>query len=992
MNSPLDADGFTFGLEFKSLGFPDIYKTTEFVGFDASSFVIKQEDGRFGRDVSYGNEDTEFEFYDINVEKSIAQVQEPSGRVSVYLDMGLKWILETKNRFGYEGEIYFHLFKDGLQFNVGRLDLSQRNTDGLTYFKCKILQNNKVELYKKNFSTSIDLFSTKGIKDQNITPAPTLKVLRRALSLLKRSAWNYIDDNIETFITFAFSLLGTDTRTYVWNYCQKIIEYEIDDTLTFLQGVTDGERYSFSPENTRYLKSKYQLKNVKVKISNLIWEQNTVALAGGNGYVKNKFIIRWGYSEDNPIGEFIPIDNFLSDGNNITNTINQTFTIPYMPTGCYLYIYFYSECRQSSDFGGEYRCQNTISKYTIEIEAYQKSLDIVIPMVRYIDILKQCSKVYNNLYVNAPMFDFGGEFYNNACWNRALLSLQTSNSLELISTTNPNGELGQVVNNVNINGSLPLGLYFWNGTNWIALNSSLINDLFLTSETTPSGIVGELINNINPNVTPLGLCFWNGTSWQGLEYSRPFLTSLEDAYSKSMTIETCSDYQITNDEIYFGEFKNYYENTEIGQFTIIPSEEIDNPNNDRFLINNIKFGFDTYDTNRLTENSAKDIFTEAEWNNPNLFVENKFERSIKYIRSGISSQVIVDLEINKPQTANENDDKVFINSIVELPSNNYFEETFNLLMNVTNGQVQILNKNLNQNVNEVIINWLTFGFSVGDNFEIISGQNSGSYTISTITQTILTLTPIGFTPTYIGDSVIKIKFFYNSVFWQTETDEIVKIKNGLNVDDKYPNLNFSLRRIFERWKTYFASANLFHQDKKIRNLKFVNNPPLKSQIGTEPILEEKGSILVTDLGNPILTSEKWVVKTTISFSEMLAFLNTLRTVRGFIRCYNSDAKKIIKGYVQELKYTWANCELEFTIEEKFEPKIITLVFANGILTVNDVIYNLGGNVNWWKITGDHFICFDSKNIPLCNIRRYDEVSYNGVIYTNITDLLIALTS
>lgn len=991
MNSPFDIGGFSFGLEFKSLGFPTIYKTTEFVGFDASTFSIKQDNERFGRDVFFGNEDTSFEFYDINCEYDISQTQAPNGRVSIYLDMALNWIFESKRRFGYESEVYFHLYENGIQMPIGRLDFSQPETDGLTYFKCKILQNNIVELYKKNLSTSIDLFSTKGILDQNITPAPTVNVLRRAVPITKVSQWKQTEQH------------NAKVGYEGWfDYTAYIINSEINNSLTpFIQELSGI--YSFETAVNNFKVIKYVRKTINQKLNlninaTIKYRFNTGFGSVGTGVALS---LRGVISNDPyiaPIG-YPPLDDsFVIYFKNINGTSDVDFVLPTniqydLPDaeiGQILSLFWHWDFYQSGHIHGETRIEMYNSER--QITATETALDVVIPMVRYVDVLKQSSKFYNNLPVNAPMFDVGGEFYNNACWNRALISMQTSNSLDLTNSTIPAGDIGEVINNTNVNGSLPLGLYFWNGTNWIKLDDASIPNLSLTNETTPSGTLGQLINNTNSNVIPFGLCYWNGTSWQGLEYTRPFITTFEDAFSKSMTIETCADYEINNTEIFVGEFENFYANTEIAQFNIIPSEEFSELNNERFLINNIKFAFETYDTNRLTQNSAKDIFTQAEWVNPNLFVENKFDRSIKFIRSGVSAQVLVDLETNTPQTASENDDKVFINSIVPLESGSFAEFQITLLNQVNGSQLQILNRSLNQTATDVIINWLTLGFKVGDTFQIVTGDNTGNYTVTTITQTILTLTAIGFTPTFTGDSNMKIKYFYNGVLWQTETNQIVNVVSGLDAPDKYPNLNYSLRRIFERWKPYFASANLYHQNGKIRNLKFVNNPTLKSQIGTDPILEEKGDILVSDLGTPIITSVIYKLTTTSNFIDFLNYLNAYKVNRGFVRCWNSNAKKIILGYAQEPKYTWATKQLELTLEEKFEPQIIIITFSSGILTVNDVVYNISGVLNWWKITGDYFQCFDSNNIPLCNIRRFDQVSYNGVIYTNANDLSIALTS
>ena len=340
--------------------------------------------------------------------------------------------------------------------------------------------------------------------------------------------------------------------------------------------------------------------------------------------------------------------------------------------------------------------------------------------------------------------------------------------------------------------------------------------------------------------------------------------------------------------------------------------------------------------------------------------------------------------------AYENDEKVFINSIVPLDAGSFNTIIDTLYMNIVSGQLKILNRKSDGSNDNVIINWISLGLSVEASFIILSGDNAGSYTVASLTNSEIVLNPIGFTPTFNGDSTIEIKYYYTDVFWQTETNERVTVISGLNNIDNYPNLYYLLKRTALKWGSFFRTASSNYQDKILKKLKFWNNPKLiSSYLGDE--LVESADINISDLDQQIITDMVYELEIFASFSDVLNLMNTMRTTRGFIRCLHIDGR-IIKGYCRKsLDYTWKTGSLKLKIEEKFEPKVIVLTYSDGILTVNDAIYNLNGNVNWYKITGEYFVCYDAKSQPICNTRHFSEVSLNGVIYSDIETLSYQLS-
>lgn len=928
INNPINTQSFQHFLNFKSLGFEELYQITEPSGFDVANFVIQQNDERFGRDIVFGNDTQNLIFY-VDAVGERLNIEQPidDSRKSFYLNNGFFFIKKTLDQFGFEGEIEYILKKDGLQFTIGILDLANVDYDFLTYIGCNIIQNTSISNYKKQIDSSIDVFSTKNIKGEPITPAPTVKFLRKAVPIYARSKWNsqnaWEDVNLDS----------TGVASSVWyfyNNCNNIVSDDIKNTGASSQDKYIGVVSPFVPPYNldnlygfaspfEYVKTRFALNNIEIKIRNFAFYQGTDVDNGGNGYVYTQFMLRWGYNIDNPMGSHTFFEFTKEEDESFSIAQDFDFKIDFLPSDVSVWIFFKSKVRQSADVGSgtpRFEAFTSISKYDITMEATSTALDTVISGVRYIDMIKQCSKFINNLPIDAEIFDVGGKYYDNICYGRSLLSPNTANSIKLISNTFPEGsQIGEIVNNTDSN-FLAVGLYFWNGLQWIFYTEKDARRITLINNTTPSGLsVNEVIYNLDSN----GLFFWTGSTWFPMQILRPFVTSITDCYESAMTIETCSDYEIQQNKIFFGEYADFYKEEEIGRFKIIPSKDYKVSWNERFKINNFKLGYETYETNRLSKDTANDIHTESEWSIPNEYVENKWERSINYIRSGYSAQAMVDIETNTPATADENDDNVYINDIFPLPEGTICKFTANLQMIIVDGKVQVLNRNSSTAENDVIINWQTIGFSVGDSFRINSGENTGNYTIFEFTNTTLILSPVGFSPTFSGDSVIEVIYTYVNVFWQTKADEGFEYVNNLLNSNRYPNLNFSIKRNILRWSIYLKTAINYHQDKPIRKLFFKNNPLLVSKKTGENEVKEIADYNIEE--PPILSPKIIDLEIYATFSDVLAMLEKYgNNQRGFVTCVDEIGNEI-KGFPQEIDYLWKSGILRLKLEEKFNSLI-----------------------------------------------------------------------
>lgn len=885
------------------MGFVDLYEISEPEGFDTANFVVKQNPERYARDIIFGNDTADLVFYHGNKELGTTeQLQDISGRTSFYLDNGLNWILETVRRFGFEGKIEYILKKEGIEFTTGLLDLANPDTDGASYFGCTVIQNNEISDYKKHEDTTINLFSDKNVRNETITPIETVSFLRKAVPISLISAMRcpaIFDMNLR-----ATSDFGEHTNYYYYNNALNTVTSGIGDTLTLTK---DWISHDFSTtvddiaEIFTIAQAKRQLKDFKLDFTNFIFNQSTTTSGGGNGYSDTQLVIRWGVDINLPMGEYIPFISFLTEGQSYTNpSPNFSFTIPFLPIDAKVWVFMKTKTRQSASppFGGtaKLNAYTSVSQYNLDISASSFALDTIVKGVRYIDTMRQCSKFVNALPIDAPRFSAGGEFYDQLCYNRSMIS---------------------------------------------------------------------------QNIT------------------KPFNTTFKDILGSAMEVH--ADYEIQTDTIAQLQFPDYYKNTEIGIFKTIPSKDYKESWNERFKINTFKFGYQTYEQNRLTENTTRDIHTESEWLIPNSSAFNSKEVDNYLIRSALSQQVAVDLEISKPQTADENDDKVYIVDIIALPLGSFKEFAAELQLVFANGKLTILNKKSTANADNVVINWAVLGVTVGGSFQITQGRNSGTYTTDSITPTNLVLSPVSFTPDFSGDAFITMKFYYTGVLYQTRTKEGFDVIDGDSDRSNYPNLKYTIRKNMVHWESFLNTSLHFNQDKIIRNSYFKNDPDLTTQFNAGIIYIEKASILVSGLKERILTPKIFDLTAVATFNEIMILLFLLKTERGFIRCYNIEGK-VIKGYIQELNYVWKTNELTLKLEEKYESEILLLNYEHGQLTVNDLIYNLNGNVNWWQMNNEYFTAFDANSIPICNVHRFDKVQLNGVIYGSEYELVQALKS
>jgi hypothetical protein len=173
-----------------------------------------------------------------------------------------------------------------------------------------------------------------------------------------------------------------------------------------------------------------------------------------------------------------------------------------------------------------------------------------------------------------------------------------------------------------------------------------------------------------------------------------------------------------------------------------------------------------------------------------------------------------------------------------------------------------------------------------------------------------------------------------------------------------------------------------------KNAYFKNNGAFKSQENGKPLFIENADVNYIDLADPILDAKMIQLSVVAEFDEIKDLLQTYQNTKGFVRVYDNTGN-VVLGYIQKLDYLFKSKELSLTLELKYNPQYLTLVYENGVLTVNGVAYNVNAE-KWWIFKNDWVQFYDHKNTPITKFYKYNFVSLNGIFYNSATTLQNAL--
>jgi len=463
-------------------------------------------------------------------------------------------------------------------------------------------------------------------------------------------------------------------------------------------------------------------------------------------------------------------------------------------------------------------------------------------------------------------------------------------------------------------------------------------------------------------------------------------TTPKDIY-ESLEI-VAGDVEISREKIYIEQYEGFYENVEIGAFLILPSKEYSEPFDETYRINDFKFGFQNFESEKTVKGTSQGIHTDSEWEPKNERANNKKEIKIKVVWDPFKTQTMVNNTLNKPETAIDSDDMIHAQTAVRLAPNSFEVINRRLYMIWQNGRLEILNRDNLGETNDLDVVWSSVGIALGSTVQIIDGKNIGTYTVFSVDSTVIILTPTTPIIQFEGVGPISLKHYYTNVLWQTETNEDFAVGPA-----DFPNLKRSIKRnILEPggWLLYLAAA-LMNSKGRLKKNFFKNNETLETRLYSETVSVIEGAdIPYADFPEPLV--EPILIKETIAadFNAVKEYLDNYENKKGYARLYDLEGNvKFVYGKLFE--DIMSTNKAEIVGQKKYQNEYLRISIVGNTVYVNDAPYNYSGNANWYITENDEIKLYDEKSRPLSEFYNYEFVILDGLKYNSISDLVTALS-
>jgi hypothetical protein len=389
--------------------------------------------------------------------------------------------------------------------------------------------------------------------------------------------------------------------------------------------------------------------------------------------------------------------------------------------------------------------------------------------------------------------------------------------------------------------------------------------------------------------------------------NEPFYLKLSDTNESLQEVNACA--QINDNEIYIGQYNDFYQDTLMGTYLQIPTADASFMKNDRYLINSFKFGYSKYEQDRDEDGTLDAIHTDSEWFVPNNNSINDKELKLPFIRDAYKIESVRRRATEKSGTSNDSDDDIFIVDVIELApgATNSITGTFTIQQSDENNTYKIL---ANQN-----FRWDLLGFSVGDTMSILYNGTIDNLVVTEITSGILTMAWAGVS--WSGDVFLTLTYPLTNINYTIRTSEGLTFDENLSNADNYANLRYSIKRNMSHWFQYLATAGKFIPTKTIKNSYFKSNGNATTKfVGETANVKENEDITISSIASQkILNQNMYKTTLVIEFEDLVTLMGKIQTERGYINVQEHDGN-LVSGYIVELDHTWASNECEITLEIK----------------------------------------------------------------------------
>jgi len=835
-------------LDFKSDNFGKKAIDEPFGASDIN-FSLNQKPNLMGRDISFSGGEIEFEFTDMR-------------------NHYLKQLLYYHRKFGFEAIVVLTIEIDENNKYTCDLDFAKAQTDDLKYFKCKGIEDGKLQIIKARKAVKVDVLSDVDIDGNYIGGLVPENMLLLAKPVVQSSKWTQSDSFYNKF----FSASGGATRTTNINPCSNLDKSEIEDSFTFFE-IYENEFSKLPNSSFLNITAKNNLKDLKIAITlnaNLV-----VVNSGSSGeFVTIEVIVRHGaiFETSNKI---VLLSETKTDGEtyNFNGTLYANIDSVKREESVWVYV---SIKNRLTDY------EITLSNMITDISAESTAYNSVSKSLRLVDVISQIIKSTSGLNINAPRFEALGQFYDNRL----------------------------------VNGNLLRGII-----------------------------------------------------------NKPFYVSLEDI-EKSLP-EMNGDYEIGSDgKVFFGIEQDFYTTIESGFFNNTQFSEMNKTFNPRFMVNEFGFKYNNYQSQKENEelNSADTIHGESKFVFFNKSVENKKEVEVEWTRDAfLIEETRKKALVIEENTASQNDDTIFAIDAINTTVDNTFVEVTEL-QHTFNNVTNLLTLR-----NDGSVNFESLGIQPTSNFYILSPDiNAGTYSVNTVLPNSLDLTRLVGITTGAGDGLRSTKYSYtldqSFVPFTNYTNQGFTETENLNASDSYSNRRYSIKsNIYNYWKSYIATCNLYWKNNALKNTWYKNNGDYTAKYNGIKLTEKADLLPDNPILSPILYND--IIFANVEFTDFITLQNKIRSERGYIRTIDNN-EKVVKVYPIDMEYSLLEKKLIIKAEEKFEPTYMTIstefeyILINNETRIDSIIY---------EIKDEKVYLYDENRYRLYNGVYWMEVSVNGAI-------------
>jgi hypothetical protein len=381
--------------------------------------------------------------------------------------------------------------------------------------------------------------------------------------------------------------------------------------------------------------------------------------------------------------------------------------------------------------------------------------------------------------------------------------------------------------------------------------------------------------------------------------NEPFYLELDKTIESLLEVNATP--QINDNEIYIGQYQDFYSDVNMGTYLQLPEVEAKFTKNEKYLINTFKFGYNKFEQDRDEDNTLDSIHTDSEWYLPCDNSINSKELKLPFVRDAYKIESVRRRATEKDNTSNESDDDIFIVDVIEVApgTTRTISGTFTTFLSDENNTFKILaNRNFR---------WDLLGFKVGDT---INGL-----LVLEITSSLLTLAWDG--GSFSGLAFLTLTYPITDVLYTTRTNEGLLFSQNLLNADKYANLRYSIKRNMSHWFPYLATAGKFIPTKTIKNSYFKSNgEAITKFIGETANTTEKEDIAISNItSKKILSQNMYMTTLVIEFEDLATLIGKIQTQRGYINVQDHKGN-IVSGYIVSLDHTWATNECVINLEVK----------------------------------------------------------------------------